>query len=433
MTNNKAEYEALIVGLDLARVVGATNVVMYCDSQVVTSQVTGGYECKSEQMKKYLEQVKYRVNNLQAKFIQILREENEQANRLAKAASAEHMLIPSQVLSFVQNSPLINGINIQEVIFENNWTTPITSYLKESMLLDSKEAIRKLKVQAAQFVLIKGILYKRGFSRPYLRCLNFEEADYVMREVHEGVCGNHSGSWSLVHKLIRAEYYWPTMQKDAHTYVKACDKCQRFGNLIRQPTKELTPMMALWPFVQWGLDIMESFLTTIRNQESLLITRPPSSQRTSRCHKSILAQIIKTRLKGAKGIWLKELPSILWAYRTTTRKPTGKTLFRLAYGSEAVILAEVGLTSYRVGSYDESGNDEAMHLQLDLVDEVRVTAEQRLAQYQDLMAKHYNSKVRHRDFQVRDLILRKVTGTTRDPAQRKLGPNWEGPYKIESW
>ena len=66
-----------------------------------------------------------------------------------------------------------------------------------------------------------------------------------------------------------------------------------------------------------------------------------------------LLKIIKTRLKGAKGIWLDELPSVLWAYRTTTRTPTGETPFRLTYGADAVILAEVGLTSYRVQNYME--------------------------------------------------------------------------------
>ena len=54
---------------------------------------------------------------------------------------------------------------------------------------------------------------KKGFSCLYLRYLVPDEADYIMREVHEGVCGNHSGAQSLVHKLIRARYYWPTMQK----------------------------------------------------------------------------------------------------------------------------------------------------------------------------------------------------------------------------
>ena len=113
----------------------------------------------------------------------------------------------------------------------------------------------------------------------------------------------------------------------------------------------------------------------------------------------------------------------MWAYRTTARTPTGETPFRLAYGNDAVIPAEVGLTSYRVDNYDESKNDEALRLQLDLVDEVRATAEQRLARYQNIMARNYNSKVKHRDFQVGDLVLRKVMGAAKDPTQGKLGPN----------
>ena len=143
------------------------------------------------------------------------------------------MVIPDQVLSFVQMSSLINNTSVQEIGSENNWTTPIASYLKDGMLPSDKEAARKLKVQAARFTLIKDVLYKKGFSRPYLRCLIPEEANYVMREVHEGVRRNHSRSRLLVHKLIRAGYYWPTMQRDVHAYVKASDKCQRFGNLIR--------------------------------------------------------------------------------------------------------------------------------------------------------------------------------------------------------
>ena len=74
-------------------------------------------------------------------------------------------------------------------------------------------------------------------------------------------------------------------------------------------------------------------------------------------------------------------------------------------------------------NYDTDNNEKAMHFQLDLVDEVWATANQRLARYKNLMAKHYNSNVRHRDFQVGDLVLRKVMGATRDPSQGKLGPN----------
>ena len=86
--------------------------VVYCDSQVVMSQVNGDYECRGERMKKYLEQVRKQVAKFQAKFVQIPKEENEQADRLAKTASVEYMLIPSKVLSFVQLLRLINGVSV---------------------------------------------------------------------------------------------------------------------------------------------------------------------------------------------------------------------------------------------------------------------------------------------------------------------------------
>ena len=128
---------------------------------------------------------------------------------------------------------MIDGVEVQEIDLQSNWITLIVSYLKDDTLPDDKEATRKLKVQAARFILIKDVLYKRSFSCPYLRCLGPEEADYVMKEVHEGIYGNYFGSRSLVHKLIQAGYYWLTMQKNAQAYVKACDKCQRFGHIIK--------------------------------------------------------------------------------------------------------------------------------------------------------------------------------------------------------
>ena len=135
-----------MAGLDLTKAAGAISVFVYCDSQVVTSQVKGDYECKGERMKKYLEQIRKRMGDLQAKFIQIPREENEQADCLAKVASAEHMLILDKVLSFVHLSPLINDIGVQEIDLGSNWTTPIVSYLKDGTLPDGMEAVRKLKV-----------------------------------------------------------------------------------------------------------------------------------------------------------------------------------------------------------------------------------------------------------------------------------------------
>ena len=90
-TNNEAECEALVAWLDLAKAAGAEKMIVHCDSQVITSQINGNYECRNERMKKYLEEVKNRISSLEVKFIQIPREENECADHLAKAASAEFM------------------------------------------------------------------------------------------------------------------------------------------------------------------------------------------------------------------------------------------------------------------------------------------------------------------------------------------------------
>ena len=164
-TNNEAEYEALVAGLDLAKAAGVENIVVHCDSQVVTSQINGDYECKNDRMKRYLEEVKYRISDLEVEFIQIPREENKSADHLAKAVSAEFMLVPEQILSFVQISSLIdNRTNMQVANSECNRTMPLISYLKTGVLLDEKGSARKLKVQASRFVLIKDVLYKRGFS-----------------------------------------------------------------------------------------------------------------------------------------------------------------------------------------------------------------------------------------------------------------------------
>ena len=85
--------------------------------------------------------------------------------------------------------------------------------------------------------------------------------------------------------------------------------------------------------------------------------------------------MIKTQLKGTKGIWSDELPGVLWAYRTTFRTPTGETPFHFTFGTKAVISVEVGLTSYQISHHDEERNEEGIRLQLDLLDEVRAMVE----------------------------------------------------------
>ena len=86
---------------------------------------------------------------------------------------------------------------------------PIVAYLKDGRLLERRDDARRLRIRSARYVLIDEVLYKRGFSQPYLGCLTLDEANYVLREVHEGACGNHSEARSLIHKVVHTGYYWP--------------------------------------------------------------------------------------------------------------------------------------------------------------------------------------------------------------------------------
>ena len=109
-----------------------------------------------------------------------------------------------------------------------------------------------------------------------------------------------------------------------------------------------------------------------------------------------LLKIIKTRLEGAKGVWPDELLGVLWAYRTTVKTPTGETAFRLAYRSEAIILAEVHMANHRVTMYQDKDNEEQLRLNLDLIDEVRTDAKERTARYKNLMARQHYAMVKPR-------------------------------------
>ena len=118
---------------------------------------------------------------------------------MAKLASSEEAI--NQQIE-VQYSPSHKEEEVNPIDVDSSLMTPITKYLEEGTLPTDLVKARKLKVRSARFVLIQGILYKRGFSLPYLCCLDKPETEYVMREVHEGICDNHSGARSLVHKLV---------------------------------------------------------------------------------------------------------------------------------------------------------------------------------------------------------------------------------------
>ncbi|XP_073133726.1 uncharacterized protein [Henckelia pumila] len=135
----------------------------------------------------------------------------------------------------------------------------IISYLVQGHLPQDSTLARKLKVKAARFIVIDKELYKKGYSQTYLKCLTPNKTNYVLREIHEGICGNHLGGRALAGKALRQGYLWPTMKRDAEKLVKHCRSCQDHANINHQPATLLQPLESPLTFAQWGMDIVEPF------------------------------------------------------------------------------------------------------------------------------------------------------------------------------
>ncbi len=192
---------------------GIKNLIVKSDSQLIVGQVKGEYEAREDKMKKYLTVIQTLLPHFKkVEFLQIPREKNVDADRLARLASSRE-----EIDGFleVQERPSIEEEIVNSIMDNNSWMSPIIRYFKKGKPSTDKTEAHKLRIRASHFLLLGGTLYKMGFSRPYLRCLTPEEANYVIREVHEGFCGNHSEARALAHKLTRAGYYWPSLLHDA--------------------------------------------------------------------------------------------------------------------------------------------------------------------------------------------------------------------------
>ena len=150
---------------------------------------------------------------------------------MAKSASIDNQANVTDWKLEEQNSPSIEEFQTFQVHTHAGWTSPILSYLKDGRLPPNPDKAKKIQKRAARFTVLNDELYKRGFSQPYLRCVDEEEAKYVLEEVHRGIYGDHMGAKSLVRKIMSTGYFWPTMQQDAANFVKKCDSCQRYGNV----------------------------------------------------------------------------------------------------------------------------------------------------------------------------------------------------------
>ena len=159
---------------------------------------------------------------------------------MARSASADDQANVADWRLEEQNSPSIEEFQTFPVHAHIGWTTPILSCLKDGQLPSDHKEAKKIQKQATRFTVLNDKLYKRGFSQPYLRCVEEEEAKYVVEEVHGGICGDHMGAKSLIRKIIMAGYIWPSMQQGVTDFVKRCDSCQRYGNIQGVPREKMT-------------------------------------------------------------------------------------------------------------------------------------------------------------------------------------------------
>ncbi|GAV71092.1 RVT_3 domain-containing protein, partial [Cephalotus follicularis] len=252
-TNNEAEWEALIAGLTIAKHLEVQKIEASSDSQLVVGLASGEYEAREDSMAKYLsyfQSLKLAFEVL--RVFKIPRAENARADQLSKLATAEELEKNQTVLVDYLDRPIISEVDVTDIDLpqEPNWMTSFINWIRNGILPDDPTEARKLVYRAKRFQLHDEILYKRSFSFPWLRCLTPLEVDYGLREVHEGICDNHTGGRTLSHKLLRQGCYWPTLHQYAIDLVRKCDKCQRNVNLSRRPSQPLTSITPPWPFAQ---------------------------------------------------------------------------------------------------------------------------------------------------------------------------------------
>ncbi|XP_070040222.1 uncharacterized protein [Nicotiana tomentosiformis] len=148
----------------------------------------------------------------------------------------------------------------------------------------------------------------------------------------------------------------------------------------------------------------------------------PSANGQAESTNKVIIQNLKKRLEAAKGKWPEELAGVLWAYRTKAKSSIGETPLSLVYGVEALIQVEVGEPTLRYSQANKESNDEAMLINLELLEGRRDLAHVRMAAQKQRMKRYYNRRANFCFFKVGDLVIRKVTHNTRELNTGKLGP-----------
>ncbi|GKA77450.1 reverse transcriptase domain-containing protein, partial [Tanacetum coccineum] len=204
-TNNEAEYEALLVGLRISQEMEITSLAIFVDSQLLVNQIKGTYEAKQPTIKEYLQKTKEALKGFDSYTIEhIRRNQNKKPDALSKLASMTFEHLTKEVLVEVLLKRSIEG---------------------KEILQDPKES-RKIKVNAPQYKCLGRKPDQRSFYTLWLCCVALPQTDDIVKDVHKGSCGFNTEPRSIVVRIIKYGYYWPSMHRDATKVLQDCEKCK---------------------------------------------------------------------------------------------------------------------------------------------------------------------------------------------------------------
>jgi ribonuclease HI len=284
-SNTEAEYEAVLHGMGMAKACGATHIKIHGDSNLIAQQVMKDCDATCANMIAYHAMYDKLEGNFEGcEVTHIGRESNEEADSLAnigskclpillgvlfeeifeqfvkiKSATIDPALETRLGAEPTKDSPGVEQDGLademaQVMLFEARWTKPYLAYLLHDELEEDAVHRQLIMHRSKAFTIIQGELYKRSMTGVLQRCIAPEDGIALLREIHEGTCGHHVCSRTLVAKAIFLGFYWLLALHDAKNIVERCDTCQRFTTKPHAPASELQTIPLAWLFAKWGLD-----------------------------------------------------------------------------------------------------------------------------------------------------------------------------------
>jgi ribonuclease HI len=249
-TNNIAEYEALLLGLQKLRAIGIRRAILKTDSQVIAGHVDKSSKARDPKLERYLDTVRRFETSFEGFSVKnIPIRENEHADLLAQG-----LPLPSEVFFETIKAPSVElmerAVLTISLVHSEDWRTKIISFLQGNCLSCDEAYNKRMEARTRPYVIIEGELYKHGVCSPLLKCLSRNEGMELMKEIHAGLCGSHIGSRPLLGKVFRQGFYWP---KAALDVVELVQKCARDQKQLSSLTQLIQPT---WPLQRWGLNLL---------------------------------------------------------------------------------------------------------------------------------------------------------------------------------